>query len=83
MKEGQGAAEFEAELDKWSGCYIVCKVGGDDDDEEEVKHGIDACPKKGSGMWELFVEKVKDIKEGMFKKKRFKSFPACFGCGLP
>ena len=43
------------------------------DDEEDVKQGIDACAKKGSGMWQLFAEKGSEVGEGMFKKKRFMS----------
>ena len=42
-------------------------------DEEDVEQGIDACAKKGSGMWQLFAEKGSEVREGMFKKKRFMS----------
>jgi superfamily II DNA helicase RecQ len=32
MKEAEDAADFEAELDDWSGRCIVCKVGGSEDE---------------------------------------------------
>jgi hypothetical protein len=50
----------------------VYKEGGYDD-EEDVEPGIDACAKKGSGMWQLFAEKGSEVGEGIFKKKRFMS----------
>ena len=73
MKGAQDAADLEAELDEWSRCRIVYKEGGYNDDEEDVEQGIDACAKKGSRMWQLFTEKGNEVREGMFKKKRFMS----------
>ena len=49
IKEAGDEQEFEKVADEWVGCWVVCKV----EDREDMWHGLESWPGKGSEMWEL------------------------------
>lgn len=78
MEAATEAVEFRGQLERWASRCVVCHWKG-----EEEYHEMETCPRKGSETWEQARERMADVEEGLFTKRRFADYSACFPCGMP
>lgn len=78
MQRGEEVNEFIEQLERWVGSCVMCRLKG----REAVEYEFEECPRLEEIEWRAIRIEIKEMEKGMFTKKRFEDFSACFDCGL-
>lgn len=78
MRRGEEVNAFMEQLERRVGSCVMCQLKG-----REVEHKFEACLRREDIELGAIQIGIKEMEKGMFTKKIFEDFSACFNCGLP